>query len=294
MALVSACRPRDGIRHLEQGERVMRDECWGKTWEIVTSQLWVIRGSYYLGELEQLVRHQARALQEASDRRDLYGTIHLRIGFCNFAWLVRDDADGATDALAHALSAGGAQRATLERHYGLLARTNIALYRNALDAAWDAIEEDWSHVRSSPPLKYIATVRFQCNEYRARAHLARALGRPAERAALLDQARRYTREVDRAQVAYAVPTAELLRAQMAAIEGNHTAALAALQRALAGLEAADLGIHAAVARRALGKLLRGDQGAALVADAEAFFRAQSARDIPALCRSLAPGLAQLE
>jgi hypothetical protein len=57
---------------------------------------------------------------------------------------------------------------------------------------------------------------------------------------------------------------------------------------------ADTRLFAAAARRYLGKLVKGDEGAALVRQADEAMGAQSVRNVPAMCRCLAPGFARLD
>ncbi|HEX9101138.1 MAG TPA: hypothetical protein VF997_02985, partial [Polyangia bacterium] len=62
-----------------------------------------------------------------------------------------------------------------------------------------------------------------------------------------------------------------------------------LDDAARGFDAADMALWAAVARWQLGRLVAGDEGAALVAAAEALLRAQSVRDPARVAATLAPG-----
>ena len=63
----------------------------------------------------------------------------------------------------------------------------------------------------------------------------------------------------------------------------------ALPGVITGLVQGGLGLHAVVARRGLGKLIGGDQGAELVREAEAVLEKETVKNVAALCRCLAPG-----
>src|SRR2546430_7053045 len=57
-------------------------------------------------------------------------------------------------------------------------------------------------------------------------------------------------------------------------EKNQAAAAAELRTAAHGFDAVDMAVHAAAARRQLGRLLAGDEGAGLMAAADAAMQAQ--------------------
>lgn len=60
------------------------------------------------------------------------------------------------------------------------------------------------------------------------------------------------------------------------------------------LENAETRLFAAAARRYLEKLVKGDEGAALVRRAEDAMRSQSVRNVAAMSRCLAPGFTHLD
>jgi hypothetical protein len=68
--------------------------------------------------------------------------------------------------------------------------------------------------------------------------------------------------------------AGLIRAALAAERDDRLAAVTILRQAVSSFEALDMHLHAAAARRRLGQLLPGDQGRALVAQADSWMTAQ--------------------
>jgi hypothetical protein len=85
------------------------------------------------------------------------------------------------------------------------------------------------------------------------------------------------------------PTAALLRAGASAIAGDRAAAITDLQAALPAFERAGMALQAAAARRALGLQL-GDEGKALIAEADAWLTGRGVRNPARLTAMLAPGL----
>jgi hypothetical protein len=83
--------------------------------------------------------------------------------------------------------------------------------------------------------------------------------------------------------------AALQRAGVAHLRDDDAAARAHLTEAMAVFASADMALHAEVARRRLGQVLGGDEGAALVAAAEAWMRAHDIAHVDRMTRLLAPG-----
>ena len=92
-------------------------------------------------------------------------------------------------------------------------------------------------------------------------------------------------------MAWSDPLAALLAAGIARTRGDAAKARAQLDAAARGFDAVEMALWAAVARRQLGQLVGGDEGAALAAGADAFMRAQSVRDPGRVAATLAPGFA---
>jgi hypothetical protein len=110
-----------------------------------------------------------------------------------------------------------------------------------------------------------------------------------ESGALLREATRYARAMERHGLAWADGLALLLRAGAAALRGRPANAVAALGRAEARLAEADMAVHAAAARWRRGQLLGGQQGRALVAEAEARIARLGARNPRRIVALNAPG-----
>src|SRR6185436_6033722 len=88
----------------------------------------------------------------------------------------------------------------------------------------------------------------------------------------LRAAEKDARSIERERMPWAAPFVPLIRAGVASVRGDAEAAHAELARAPDLFDAADMKLWAAVARRSLGALTGGDEGAALVARADAFMR----------------------
>ena len=80
----------------------------------------------------------SRYLPEKERRGDLYGSVNMRIGWANLAWLVDDDTAEARRRIDDAMAAWSRRGFHVMHYYELLARTNLGLYRRAHqgDAHW--------------------------------------------------------------------------------------------------------------------------------------------------------------
>ena len=93
----------------------------------------------------------------------------------------------------------------------------------------------------------------------------------------------------REKVAWAVALSAFTRAGVAACRGDLDSAASLLRDAIARLDAVRMGLFASSARRRLGELIGGDEGAALVASADAWMAGQQIRNPARLASAFAPG-----
>src|SRR5439155_23592147 len=103
------------------------------------------------------------------------------------------------------------------------------------------------------------------------------------------EAARMAKKLHRERMAWSAPLGALIDGGVAMARGNAVAARAHLEAAVAGFAATEMALWAAVARWQLGRLVGGDEGAALVRAAEELMRAQSVRDPGRVAATLAPG-----
>jgi hypothetical protein len=97
------------------------------------------------------------------------------------------------------------------------------------------------------------------------------------------------RRIERERTPWGNALAGLVRAGIASARGDRDGALGLAAGAERDLSAADMALHAAVARRRRGEILGGAQGAALVAAADAWMSERRVRSPERIARMLAPG-----
>jgi hypothetical protein len=124
---------------------------------------------------------------------------------------------------------------------------------------------------------------------RARTALAVAGERPEQKAALVKDARWAAKQLVKQGVAWADALAALARAGAAKLSGDGEGAARELDVALAGFDALEMKLYAAVVRMRQGQLRGGAEGTALVAQAEAWMRGQGIVRPERFAAMLAPG-----
>jgi hypothetical protein len=134
------------------------------------------------------------------------------------------------------------------------------------------------------------TTRVLCLGLRGRCALALATTtRPSARASLLAAAEADARLLRREGQACSLPQADLLRAGASALRGDAESARRRLESAVAGFDGAGMKVYASAARRCLGGILGGAEGADLVARENAWQQSQSIRNPDRFTALFAPG-----
>ncbi len=278
----------------ERGLAVYRDRCTGVAWEAVTAQLFWIWSTVYVGEIGELSARLPGLVAEARERGDVYADVNFRTGLANLVWLAGDDPERARREADGALAAwSSAERGFHQQHYrDLYARTQIDFYAGRGAEAHERLGRSWRALARSLLLR-LQLPRIEMVHLRARAALAAAQAeatssaRPALQAAAARDARRLEKE----RRPWADPLARLVRAALAAARGDREGAAETLALAEQELEAQEMALYAAAARRRRGELSGGERGRALVASADAAMRARGVARPAAMANVLAPGFA---
>jgi hypothetical protein len=230
----------------------------------------------FLGSFRELAAAAPGWIADAASRSDLFLETELRTRIGYFPPLLEDDPAAADAGLVAAISRWS-QRSFLMQHFRVFeGRIPIAIYDGRPADALALVESMWTPLRRSWLLE-IQLLRLIAWFMRGRASLAVAAGSATDakrRAALLCTVDADARRMTRQRTAYGTAWAEMLRAGAASIRGDARTAAARLQEAERGFVATDMACWSAVARRRRGQLVAGDEGRALVADADEWMRGQ--------------------
>lgn len=282
---------RKGLESCDRAERILRDECTGTAWEIDSVRTFAIACLSQLGELRGLKERHAVYLRDALDRGDLFGAVNLRVGHSSLRWLVDDDPNGARADIAGAMAEWSKQGFHIEHYYELLAITQADLYAGDGGRAYARIVERWSAYKRSL-LQTVEMLGAMALQLRGRSALAAAAAATngKDTSALLASATRDARAVGRIRAGWAAPVSGLLLAGIAVTKrASDERAITLLRSAVSGFDAAEMALYAAAARRRLGGVIGGDEGASLIRTADEWMTAQTVRNPARMTAMLAPG-----
>ncbi len=248
---------------------------------------------YYLGELGELSRRVPALVEAAMRGGNRYAAVTYRAAF-SVAWLLRDAPDEAEREVTEAITSWSTQPGAFQMQhlFALVSRCDLAIYRGEPAAALPLVEA------ARAPLKRSMLERAPSNGLLLRAALGRLAiacgaqapaGSSARRRATAE-ARHLARALARSPQPGGRAATGLLLAGAAELEGDVDGAVAELRRTLAALEAVDMRLYAHAARRRLGQLVGGDEGAALIAATDSALAQQGVARPARLAAMIAPGV----
>ena len=267
-------------------------------WEVNNCRIWLCFSLLYLGELAELARRVPGYVQEAERLGDRFASVSQRIRLSTICWLVEDNPRGAAEDLQATIASWLPEnRGFLIQHfYALTGRGEIALYLGQ-----DYLDQVRGKLRAFRRafLHRVPIANLEVLHLLGRTALARAATDRSARARWLAEVHALVRQLERQRLPLAHNLARLLEAGASFVEGNLPRTVAALRRALADLEASETMLYATAARRRLGETLgalasgspglAGDEGMALIAQADAWYSKQGVKNPARMTAMLVPG-----
>jgi hypothetical protein len=277
------------LRLSNEALAIFRDQCRGVAWELDSMNNFSVWSLNQLGEVEKLSQVWPALLQEAQNRGDLYAVTNLSASdTMAVVWLAADDPEAARNQLK-AIHQWTQQGFHIQHHDALFARVLIDLYLGERWAAWSHVSQQWPFYSASLLFR-VQLIRIDALQLRGRSALAAATTASAPKP-LLRAAEADARRLQRENVPFATAHAQFLRSGVAARRGDLRGAVDLLTAASASFAAADMQLYAAVTRRRLGQVLGGDEGRALVDEANAWMTKQTIRNTARMTAAYAPGFA---
>lgn len=259
-------------RSCDEAISIYRAHCSGATWEVDTANLFSLFALAARGDLVSLRGRLPGWTKDADERGDLYASISFRVFWAGqtTVLLADGDAGGARDELTRCMARWSREKVYVQHFYELWAQTLIDLYEGRAERAHRRVEERWRPLERSL-LTRMQHVNIQIHRLRASAALAVARESRTQRRRLLEVTRRDAKRLVAHDVGWSVPHGQLLLAEVAAAEDQRNLQRELLEQALGGFEEADLRLYTAIARRKLGTLLGGNEGAEHLAMANQYF-----------------------
>jgi serine/threonine protein kinase len=280
---------------LERAIERFRASHVGVAWEIAWMQLnrrWAL---CQLGRLAEAALEVELTLSESQARGDRFAQVNAQSGMPNIVWLARDEPAIARTRASEASALWSQKGFHLQHMMDLLARAHIDLYEGDGVHAHRELEDAWpTALRAKMDLVQIN--RILMHELRGRTALAAAAqtrddGTRRER---LATATRAAQKLAHEPRPWPQACATMIQAQRLALEGNHDAARAGLERAEAEFDAQSMLLYAQSARWLRAHLAGGDEGAASIEAASRALATESVRAPDKIVRLFAPAIIALK
>jgi tetratricopeptide (TPR) repeat protein len=278
---------------------------WKKAFELcehaykelpATRELWNAQGLsvfgefalVQLGEPGELARRLPPLLANAEQRGDLLKIVNLSSGVAPAVFLAKDAPGTARRHVIDGL-ARWPQGGFLVQHWrALVAQVEIDLYEGHGARAHQRMVRDAAAIRHSF-LTRAQCIRAATNFASARSAIAASFEEPESRGPRLGEAQKLSRKLTAEGEPWIDALASLASAGIANAFGQREVARTHLGAAAERAEAADMALHAAAARHALGTLTGGDEGTTLVEAAAEAMRKKGVRAPERYARMLLPG-----
>lgn len=280
---------RDAVALADEAEALLRERCTGVTWETSLAQFVGLRCLWFMGRVGELVGRARAIIARADDRGDRWASTMIGAYVTWSGGLaLSDDPMRAQQELDERMRLWPPDRFYLPHFWAGHGGVHIALYAGDVGRASWLMAVDWRRLERGQYLR-IRWIHVLSLDLRARCALAAAAAGGGER--LLRQATSDAARLERFGFAAAHALALLTRAGVCAVRGDRSGAEARLGAADDAFRAADMGLHAALARRRRGEVLGGEEGRALVAEAETWMTAEGVKNPARMSAALAPGFA---
>ena len=264
---------------LARGEEVTQ-AAMGDTWDLDSTRYIAQLALRHLGRLDEVRRSFDVHVRDALRRGDRYVETTMR-RTCNVVHLAADDPDEARRDLGNATWSPPSRGFHVQHWYAAWAEAELGLYLGHSSDALRSFPETWRGLERS----------FHTRIQTLRATALWTFGRLALASDVKDARAAWSaRRLGGEGVAYARAWSLLLGAAMELGRGQREAAVGMLREAIDVAEREQLLLYAAAARRRLGQLVGGDEGVALVAQADAELRAQGVVNPERMVEVYAPGL----
>jgi hypothetical protein len=278
---------REAKSWLDRTDDTLRDKCLGFTFEANSARAMLYRSMCNLGALRELGERVPGAMREVERQGDLYSEINLRTTAVLLLGLAHDEPDRVGEELERARGHLARSRFLVQHYFCVIGQAQLHLYRGEGEAAHAEMARSWPALRRSLLLR-IQAIRVFAIDQRARCAIMAARESSSRRNALLAAAESDARRLAREGAPWAAALGELLRAGVADVRGDAQGAASHFALAIAALDATDMALYAAAARRRHGELLGGAEGSALVDAAGMWMEGQTIRHPGRMTRMLVP------
>ncbi|MGM0555280.1 MAG: serine/threonine-protein kinase PknK [Myxococcota bacterium] len=268
---------------MSDGTRTLSTHCDGVTWEVTTCSFFEHFALYMLGELHSFRDRLPDMLDDARERGDVYHVVGIE-SWMYISHLCNDRPDLAVDALEDARSHWAFDAIQLQHFWYISGRVEVALYEGEIEEGWEVLQDFWGRLSRSF-LFQNQLIRILSHFLRARAALAQSARASSwwKRWWFRRTVRSSIKSIERERMAWGEPLAQLARAQLAQLDGEHSRAIDLLDEASENAQEQDMALHQLAGLRRQGELLGGDRGAEMIELAETELRERGVDNPTRMC-----------
>jgi serine/threonine protein kinase len=274
----------------ERADTMLSDSCTGVTWELDTARLHIVNNVFLLGDLTSLCDRVPAFIASAVNRGDVYGATALILRTAFMTALIRHDPQGALDDITKAESPWSGRREFLLQHYwAVVARLDVLAYQGKGLAAHELIDGHWRKFAAAQ-MRRVQFTRVESSYRRARSALMVALDLPpgsSRHKQLLSEVKQHCRVLTSEPVDWSVGLGHFVYAGAERSFGHEDRAVTSLTLAEERFERAGMALHAALSRRARGRLIGGDHGREFLDASDAWLRTHRVVDGESVSRMIA-------
>jgi len=287
--LYEEARWRQAHETCDKAEALLRGRCTGVAWELRSMQLFSLSSLCFMGEMRAHAERLWDRLHDAEQRGDLYAITNFRTLAVPAVHLTAGDPVEARRSIREALDGWSRDGFYLQHMFALFTETLVDFYVGDGRRAHERAVRHRGPLSRSLLLHDRAVRTFWQHLRGGSAVLAAREGHP-DRVALLRAARRDAERLERDGASAFRGMGQVLHAAVESARGRAEEARRRLQLGVEAFDEAEMSMYAASARWHLGRLSGGDEGATMLATADASIRAEGFVDPARLAASLAPGL----
>ncbi|MBI4853800.1 MAG: protein kinase [Acidobacteria bacterium] len=271
-----------------EADKILREECTNVPWEIDSSNLYLFRALYFMGEIKAISNHLPIILKEVQERGNLWvaALLHSRFYIIHLA---EDKPENAKEQLAESIKAWSNQSFYMQHYWNLFGNVEVLLYSQEGEKAWQLINNSWAKLKESMLLR-VQVFLLESLYLHARSALAISLKLENNKTKnYLKIAQENAEKIKEQNAAWALPLALLIEASIFMIELDYPKAISLLVKAEENLIAVDMYLYAYSARYRRGQLIGLEEGETLQKEAFNWMSEQNIKNPSRIVDMLIPG-----
>jgi predicted ATPase len=277
--------------YLKRTENICLKECTRKTANLEIAQSFLGAAYTRLGKWRQLQEDWDRWTETARELGNLHQLTICHtwpMGVCRR--LASDQVDAARRQLQQGIDGWSWPAFDLQRVYAQVSESYIHLYTGDFDKAFAVYPPLWEKVRKTGLHRIqVHRILYTYNFAQCAVSLASVSDKRSEKfSSLLQIADARANELDKEHSFVAAPFVAAVKGTIAALRGDTNSAQDLLTSAIHEFDKLEYKLYAAAVRMQLGRLLEGDNGAALIASGEAAMKEENIVDPLRISSVLAP------